>query len=84
LDGCHIPAEGIETLATGIQTLTALTDLNLSYNDVSTPAAAERLALSLKSLKRLEELRVVGCHIDDSGARQIVAATANSPSLRIL
>ncbi|KAI0212651.1 hypothetical protein LSAT2_002418 [Lamellibrachia satsuma] len=70
-------------LAAAIETLTALTELNLSYNDVS-PAAAERLARSLEILKRLEEFKLERCHIADSGARQIVAAAVDLPNLRNL
>ncbi|KAI0235673.1 hypothetical protein LSAT2_013810 [Lamellibrachia satsuma] len=79
---CLIPAEGMRALAAGLETLTALRYLDLGYNDVSV-AAAKRLARSLERLKRLEGLELRRCHITDSGAQQIVAATVNSPSLWI-
>ncbi|KAI0221118.1 hypothetical protein LSAT2_027484 [Lamellibrachia satsuma] len=54
LSRCNIPAEGVIALplAAAIETLTALTYLIISDNDVSA-AAAERFARSLKSLKIL-------------------------------
>ncbi|KAI0222399.1 hypothetical protein LSAT2_026359 [Lamellibrachia satsuma] len=78
---CHIPAESISELARGLHQLTALEDLNFSWNNFDVAAGAA-LGRSLSRLRGLEHLRLVGCHMNDNTAVHVAECVAYSPGLQ--
>ncbi|XP_046881841.1 NACHT, LRR and PYD domains-containing protein 12-like [Hypomesus transpacificus] len=84
LSGCHITEEGCASLSSALKSISFLTQLDLSNNDLK-DAGMKLLSAGLGNpLCKLETLRLSGCHITGEGCAFLSSALKSASFLRQL